>query len=208
MWVKICGITRLEDALYAARFRADAVGFVFADSPRRITPDQARSITGRLPEKPARVGVFVDSPLEEVVEITDYCGLDLVQLHGDEDPSYCEKLGGSAVKAIPVNGSFDLGRAEEYACDTLLLDAKSGSARGGTGRSFDWKKARLLDGGRRVIVAGGLSPDNVAEAVGIARPYGVDVSSGVEVGPGIKDPVLMYRFIEEARLADYALRGH
>lgn len=207
MWVKICGITRIEDAVSAARFGADAVGFVFADSPRRVTPSAAREITRGMPDGPARVGVFVDCPLEEVRAIVDYCGLDAVQLHGDEGYEYCAALGGHAIKALQVNGTLDIARATRYAqegaCEALLLDGFDSRKRGGTGRTFDWKMVRMIEGKPRVIIAGGLSPASVADAVKTARPYGVDVSSGIEIEPGVKDPVLMYRFIEKARKADY-----
>ncbi len=207
MWVKICGITRLEDAVEAARFGADAIGFVFAESPRWVSPDLARDISRRTPDGPAKVGVFVDSPVEEVLETVRYCGLDLVQLHGDEDEDYCAKLGDIAIKAIRVNGSVDVARARSYPCHALLFDGFDREKRGGTGKTFDWTVLRLLDDKRRIIVAGGLTPDNVGKAVKAARPYGVDVSSGIEKEPGIKNPVLMYRFIEKARRADYEVNG-
>ncbi len=211
MWVKICGITRLEDAVSAARFGADAVGFVFADSPRRLTPDAAREISRKMPDGPARVGVFVDSPLEEVRRIARHVRLDILQLHGSEDYEYCAALGGGAIKALRVNGTPDIARATRYAqkgaCAAILLDGFDPSRHGGTGRTFDWKRVKLLEGRPRLILAGGLEPDNVADAVKTARPYGVDVSSGVESSPGIKDPVRMYRFIEKARKADYKVSG-
>lgn len=207
MWVKICGITRIEDAVSAARFGADAVGFVFAESPRRVTPEVARAIGCEMPDGPARVGVFVDTPLDEVRAIMDHCGLDAAQLHGDEDYEYCSGLRGRAIKALRVNGTLDIARATRYAqegdCEALLLDGFDPGKRGGTGRSFDWKMVRLIEGKPRLIIAGGLGPDNVADAVKTARPYGVDCSSGIEIAPGVKDPVLMYRFIEKARKADY-----
>jgi phosphoribosylanthranilate isomerase len=207
MWVKICGITRIEDAVSAARFGADAVGFVFAESPRRVTPDEAQKICRDMPDGPARVGVFVDSPVEEVREISSYCGLDLVQLHGDEGHDYCSALGEKAIKALRVNGTLDIARATRYSqegdVEALLLDGFHPGKRGGTGSTFDWRMVRLIEGGPRLIIAGGLRPENVAELVKIARPYGVDASSGIEKAPGVKDPVLMYRFIENARKADY-----
>ncbi|MHB8896930.1 MAG: phosphoribosylanthranilate isomerase [Candidatus Geothermincolia bacterium] len=207
MWVKICGITRLEDAVSAARFGADAVGFVFAKSPRRVTPDAAREIAHEMPDGPAKVGVFVDCPLEEVIAIAEHVRLDMVQLHGDEGYEYCSALGGRAIKAMRVGGTIDIARATRYAqegaCDALLLDAFDPSRNGGTGRTFDWKMVKLIEGSPRVIIAGGLGPANVGEAVKMARPYGVDASSGIEKSPGVKDPVLMYKFIEKARKADY-----
>ena len=207
MWVKVCGITRLEDAVAAARFGADAVGFVFAESPRMVTPEEAGEISRRMPDGPAKVGVFVNSPVEDVNRVVRRCGLDLVQLHGDEDPAYCEELGGIAIKALRVDGALDVALAKQYHCHALLLDGYDRGRRGGTGKTFDWTTVRLLDGRRRVIVAGGLGPDNVGRAIEAARPYGVDASSGVESEPGRKDAVLMYRFIENARRADYEVNG-
>jgi phosphoribosylanthranilate isomerase len=213
MWIKICGITRLEDALSAARFGADAVGFVFADSPRRVSPVQARDIAGEMPGRPARVGVFVDSPPEEVLRIAEYCGLDLVQLHGNEDAEYCDALGDRAIKALRVAEKADLLKVRDYRCRAVLLDGyakttNSGNGNGGGGAGIDWKMLRVIKSGRPVIVAGGLQPGNVAAAVKETHPYGVDVSSGVESAPGIKDPVLMYEFIERARKADYEVNDN
>lgn len=213
MWIKICGITRLEDALSAARFGADAVGFVFADSPRRVSPVQARDIAREMPGRPARVGVFVDSPPEEVLRIAEYCGLDLVQLHGNEDTEYCDALGDRAIKALRVAEKADLLKVRDFRCRAVLLDgyaktANSGNGNGGGGAGIDWKMLRVIKSGRPVIVAGGLQPGNVAAAVKETHPYGVDVSSGVESAPGIKDPVLMYEFIERARKADYEVNDN
>jgi len=213
MWIKICGITRLEDALSAARFGADAVGFVFADSPRRVSPVQARDIAREMPGRPARVGVFVDSPPEEVLRIAEYCGLDLVQLHGNEDTEYCDALGDRAIKALRVAEKADLLKVRDYRCRAVLLDGyakttNSGNGNGGGGAGIDWKMLRVIKSGRPVIVAGGLQPGNVAAAVKETHPYGVDVSSGVESAPGIKDPVLMYEFIERARKADYEVNDN
>lgn len=211
MWVKVCGITRLEDAVSAARFGADAVGFVFTDSPREVSPEAAREISRAMPEGPARVGVFVDSPLDVVREIIEYCDLDAVQLHGDEGYEYCSSLEGKAIKALRVNGTLDIARATRYAqeggCKALLLDGFDPARRGGTGRTFDWKMVNLIEGSPKLIIAGGLGPDNVAKAVKAARPYGVDASSGLEASPGLKDPVLVYSFIESARKADYEVRN-
>lgn len=213
MWIKICGITRLEDALSAARFGADAVGFVFADSPRRVSPVQARDIAREMPGRPARVGVFVDSPPEEVLRIAEYCGLDLVQLHGNEDTEYCDALGDRAIKALRVAEKADLLKVRDYRCRAVLLDGyakttNGGNGNGGGGAGIDWKMLRVIKSGRPVIVAGGLQPGNVADAVKETHPYGVDVSSGVESAPGIKDPVLMYEFIERARKADYEVNDN
>jgi phosphoribosylanthranilate isomerase len=202
MWIKVCGITRLEDAVSAATFGADAVGFVFAESPRRVTPAEAREISRRMPRGPLRVGVFVDSPIEEVAETVELCGLDLVQLHGNESPEYCATLGDMAIKAIRVGSFADVMKARNYQCGAVLFDRLEPAQGNGAG-TFDWRLPHLLDGRKRVIVAGGLGPHNVADAVRTARPYGVDVSSGIERARGAKDAVLMYEFIQNARRADY-----
>jgi len=203
MWIKVCGITRIEDAISAATFGADAVGFVFAASPRRVTPEQVCEISSRMPSGLQKVGIFVDSPLDLVREVVECCGLDLVQLHGGESPEYCAALGDKAIKAIKVSRGTDVLRASHYQCRALLFDSRGRNGGGGTGQTFDWRLLHLLDDRKRVIVAGGLDPRNVARAVRLVRPYGVDVSSGVEREPGVKDPVLMYEFIQNARRADY-----
>ena len=193
MWVKICGITSLEDALTASTFGADAVGFVFADSPRRVTLETARSISLGMPAGPKRVGVFVDSPLEEVQETIRYCGLDLVQLHGTESPEYCSELRDKAIKAIRVRGTGSVAVSDPEGLKAAREDIM---------RLLRASPAVFGDR-TRAIIAGGLRPLNLAHAIDLARPYGVDVSSGVEVEPGRKDPVLMYEFIEKARKADF-----
>ena len=203
MWIKVCGITRIEDAISAATFGANAVGFVFAASPRRVTPEQVCEISSRMPPGPQKVGIFVDSPIDLVREVADCCGLDLVQLHGGESPDYCAALGDMAIKAIKVGRGTDVLRASRYRCGGLLFDSRGQAGRGGSGRTFDWRLLHLLDDRKRVIIAGGLDPGNVARAIRVAHPYGVDVSSGVEREPGVKDPVLMYEFIQNARRADY-----
>lgn len=206
MWVKICGITRLEDAVSAARFGADAVGFIFADSPRRVPEDVARDISMRMPAGPAKVGVFADAPFDEVKRVAGRLGLDMVQLHGDEGPEYCDALGDAAIKAVKVSGGLDVLEVNRYRCGLVLVEARNGR-RGGHGGGFDWRVLRMPHLRKSLVVAGGLSPENVAGVVKAARPYGVDVASGVESAPGVKDPVLMYRFIENARRADYEVRA-
>ncbi len=202
MWIKICGITRLEDAMAAYRFGADAIGFIFADSHRRVTPEHAREISHCMPHRISRVGVFVDSTPEEVRETVEYCDLDLVQLHGHEDEEYCASLGEHVIKAIRLNGNADLLQAGVYSGRTLLLDGYSSGGNGHEGEPYE-RLVRLLAPGRKLIIAGGLDPGNVAEAVSTLRPWGVDAASGVESSPGIKDHALMYNFIERARKAEY-----
>ncbi len=198
MWIKVCGITRLEDAVSAARFGADAVGFVFDGGDRSISPDEARDIARRMPAGPAKVGVFSGASASEVARTAEYCGLDLVQLRGGEDEEYCRELGDMVIKTVEVEDTLDVIRARRYPCRALVLDGY-GCA------SMDWKRVRALKPGHPVIISGELNPGNVGRAVKEVAPYGVDVCAGVESEPGVKDPVLMYRFIEKARKADYDL---
>lgn len=203
MWIKICGITTLEDAMAAYRFGADAIGFIFADSPRKVTPERAAEISRRMPRGISRVGVFVNSSAEEVQKTAEQCNLDLVQLHGDEDEEYCASLfmGDGAIKALRVNKETDVLQAWEFGNRPLLLD---GYCSGGNGAKKRYScLVALLRSTRNVIVAGGLDPGNVGGAVSALRPWGVDVASGVELSPGVKDHALMYRFIERARKANY-----
>ena len=197
--VKVCGITNLEDALAALDAGADMLGFNFyARSPRHVTPADARKIIGRLPAGVSRVGVFVNEPAPaEVERVAREAGLDAVQLHGDETPDYCRSLRDlTTIKALRVGADYDVESAAAYGTDAVLLDAYVAGARGGTGHTFDWTLATLTRGRvPRLFLAGGLNPDNVAEAVAAVRPYAVDVCSGVETSPGRKSPRLMRRFI-------------
>jgi phosphoribosylanthranilate isomerase len=176
---------------------ADALGFVFAESSRRISPEEARSITSQLPPFVAKVGVFVNSPLTHLRRIRDYCGLDAVQLHGEEDADYIQALGPGVIKALRLNGK-PLGELPKAA---LLLDAYDPKLRGGTGKICDWHAAKKLARSRLVILAGGLGPENVAQAIEQVKPYAVDVSSGVESEPGRKDHDKIASFIKSARNA-------
>jgi phosphoribosylanthranilate isomerase len=186
--VKICGITRVEDALYAAELGASAIGFVFwSGSPRFIEPGRAREIARALPPFVAPVGVFVDQPAGHVKDIASVVGLGAIQLHGNEDLGYARALGRRVIKAASVGTALSL--ADFWPSEvTLLLDAMDGERRGGTGQTVDWERAGLIAARRRVILAGGLRPENVADAVRRVRPFAVDVSSGVESAPGVKDP--------------------
>jgi len=197
MRIKICGITSLEDAKAVVHLGADALGFVFAESARRISPEEARSIVNQLPPFVAKVGVFVNAPLTHLRRIRDYCGLDAVQLHGEEDADYIQTLGPGVIKALRLNGK-PLG---ELPKSTLLVDAYDPKLRGGTGKQCDWQLASELAQSRLVILAGGLSPDNVAQAINKVNPYAVDVSSGVEREPGRKDHDKIASFINNARNA-------
>jgi phosphoribosylanthranilate isomerase len=205
-WVKVCGITNLEDALVAAEAGADALGFVFAPaSPRRVEPEEAAAIAARLPRGIKTVGVFVDAPAQEVLRVAQLCRLDLVQLHGQEGPEFCTALPVRAIKAFRVRGPETLAALAAYreAAWALLLDGYLPGQAGGTGRGFDHSLA--LEAKRffgKIIVAGGLSAESVAQTVQMVRPFGVDASSRLEISPGLKDHQLVRQFISEIRRAD------
>jgi phosphoribosylanthranilate isomerase len=200
--VKICGITNPKDARVAADAGADAVGFVFAESPRRVDAEKARRISIALPENVIRVGVFVDEEPAEVSRISREVGLDLAQLHGDEPPETVTALreaGVKVMKALRVKDVATLDALGEYEADLFLLDAYSARARGGTGERFDWGVAKSLRGRDNIVVSGGLGPENVREAVELFEPFGVDASSSLEDGPGRKNGELVRRFVLAAK---------
>lgn len=198
--IKICGITNLEDALTTVEAGADALGFVFFQgSPRNISPDAAAAIIRRLPPFVQTVGLFVNEEAETVNRIADHCGLDLVQLHGDETPEYCAAIRRRIIKAFRVKDASSLDAMADYPVAACLLDAWSPAARGGTGTTFNWDIAAKVAANQAIILAGGLTPDNVAEAIASVKPYAVDVSSGVESAPGKKDAGLVARFIRSCR---------
>lgn len=198
--VKICGITCLDDALMAAAAGADALGFVFHPaSPRHVTHEQAAAIIRHLPPFIQTVGLFVNEGSAIVNETADRCGLDIIQLHGEESPEYCAAVRRRVIKAFRIKDQSSLAALDDYRAVGCLLDAWSPAAHGGTGQSFNWEYAAQTAVDRAVVLAGGLNPDNVAEAVGIVRPYAVDVSSGVESSPGRKDAELVRQFISNAR---------
>jgi len=198
--VKICGITNLDDALLAVDAGADALGFVFyGASPRNVSPDQAAEIIRRLPPFLQTVGLFVNESAQTVNETAERCGLDIVQLHGEEPPEYCAAIRRRVLKALRVKDSSSLDTIKEYRVAAILLDAWSPKARGGTGETFNWDIAAAAATQGRIILAGGLTPENVADAIRQVRPYGVDVSSGVEAAPGKKDPIKVRKFISKAK---------
>jgi len=200
--IKICGLTHIDDALQACACGADALGLVFYEkSPRCVTREQARAIVAALPPFVTTVGLFVNEDPETVREIVDFCGLDVIQLHGDEGPDACFFPPRRVLKALRVRGAESLAGVERFAVAALLLDAWHPDSYGGTGQLGDWKLAARLAAERPVILAGGLNPQNVAEAIRQVRPYGVDVSSGVESSPGRKDPARVAAFIRNARAA-------
>ena len=198
--VKICGITCKEDALAAVEAGADALGFVFVEkSPRCVTPQKAAAIVRELPPFVQTVGLFVDEETDQINWAADFCGLDLVQLHGDEEPDDCVEINRRVIKAFRVRDAASLAGIGRYRVAGYLLDAWSPDAHGGTGRTFNWGLAESAGIAGRLILAGGLTPENVAEAVRIVAPYAVDVSSGVESAPGKKDPEKVREFIRRAK---------
>jgi phosphoribosylanthranilate isomerase len=202
VFVKICGITSEEDALLAVAMGADAVGFVFAPSPRQIAPQRAADIVKRLPAEIVTVGVFRDETRQRVVDIAHRARLRAVQLHGREtsaDSHWIRQRVPLVIMAFPA-GDPRLDDADDYAADVFLVD----SATPGSGEVFDWSLAEGAPQGRRVVLAGGLTPGNVGDAVRVVRPWGVDVSTGVEAAPGRKDARMMRAFIEAARAAEPA----
>lgn len=199
--IKICGITSAHDALAAVEAGTDALGFIFYQgSPRRVTRDQVKAIIRELPPLVAKVGVFVNPTEAEVrAAIAEY-GIDTLQFHGDEPPEFCRRFGLKVLKAFRVQNAESLRAASDFTSEAWLLDSYVPGQRGGTGAVFNWDLA--ADAARRhrwVILAGGLTPDNVADAVRRVRPYGLDVSSGVEISPGKKDPAKIRAFIAAAR---------
>lgn len=205
MKIKICGLRDAGHALLAAELGADLLGFVFADSPRRISPEQARRIIAELPSSVGKVGVFVNSDLAVINDIISYCGLDLAQLHGEETPEYCLAVQAPVIKAWRVTDKYSPAELEPYrdCVEMFLLDTYVKGTVGGTGRTFDWSVVRKAAGFGNIILAGGLTPENVALAIEDAAPYGVDVSSGVETD-GCKDAAKIEAFIKQARGIKYA----
>ncbi len=199
MFVKICGITNEDDALLAVAMGADAVGFVFAPSPRQIAAQVAFDIGRRLPPEILTVGVFRDELPARVVEVAHKAGVKAVQLHGRETAAQAIEIGKQIKWVIKAFGADDenLPRADQYGTDLILLDAPNP----GSGKVFDWSVAGDAPDSVRLILAGGLTPDNVGAAIQEVLPWGVDVSTGVEKEPGKKDPLAVMRFIENARAA-------
>ena len=211
LWVKICGNTSLEDARVAAEAGADAAGFVFARSPRRVTADQVAAIVPDLPSAIEKIGVFVDASAEEIAAAARTCGLTGVQLHSDagaDVPARLRAQFGSGLRILRVvHFGTDAARlTAEYASDAdvdaVLVDSRTAAAVGGTGVAFDWSEARrtvFRGGGARLVAAGGLTPENVREAIQTLLPWGVDVVSGVEASPGRKDADKVRAFVRNAR---------
>jgi phosphoribosylanthranilate isomerase len=189
MFVKICGITRVEDALAAAELGADAIGFIFwPGSPRFVDPYRARRIAAALPRLVRTVGVFVDQPADYIAGVANLVRLFAVQLHGDETPHAVAAVGRPAINSIKPGAN----RLEDWPSNvTLLLDAHDPVKKGGTGTPVDWNAAAAIAARRPMLLAGGLTPENIADAIACVRPFGVDVSSGVETSPGVKNHARM-----------------
>jgi phosphoribosylanthranilate isomerase len=219
IWIKICGNTSLGDALLAFEAGADAVGFVFAPSPRRVTAPEVAAIVPQLPATIEKIGVFVDAALEEIVSTVHTCGLTGVQLHFDAEPELPARLHeclGPNVRILRVV-HFSAETAEAHAeqiaeharnthVDAVLVDSRTALVAGGTGMTFDWAEARktIFENARslKLVAAGGLNPENVVEAIAALQPWGVDAVSGIEIAPGRKDPAKVREFVTHARNAD------
>ena len=203
MKVKICGMRRIDDALAAAELGADAVGFIFVpSSPRSIMPRDARTIIRALPPFVVPVGVFADMPYNEILDIIDQTGIGCVQLHGDEIPERLPRYPVPVYKAYRVDSRFDLEVLRRDKGSAYLLDTGVSGKLGGTGQTFDWEIAVRAKEYGRIILAGGLSPENIVEAVKFVRPYAVDVNSGVEESPGKKDRAKLKLLFERMRRID------
>ena len=201
--VKICGITNLADAQTAVAAGADMLGFVFYDqSPRYLTLPDAAEITRHLPPYILRVGLFVNADEPFIFSAVQACGLNLLQIHGDESPEFCTQFGMMTIKAFRISDASSLAALPQYATDAYLLDAHTPGIRGGTGHRFNWDLAvQAREFGKPIFLAGGLTPENVGEAVRKVRPFAVDVSSGVESSPGKKEPAKVQAFIANVRSA-------
>jgi phosphoribosylanthranilate isomerase len=208
--VKICGITNWADAQRAIESGADLLGFNFVvTSPRYVTPAKARRMVKRLPGNISAVGVFQNEKEAKVLEIAQSVGLDQLQLHGDESPAMVARLGRRllVIKALRVRKPFRAAQLTAFkSADAILLDAYSRKARGGTGKTFDWQIARRAKRHGRIFLAGGLTPENISEAIRAARPYGVDVCSGVESRPGKKDPRRMKSLLRAVKASERKAR--
>ena len=201
--IKICGITNMEDAEAAIEYGADALGFVFyKQSPRYIKPSLAKSIISKLPAFTHSVGLFVNETKEKIIHIASYCNFQIIQLHGNESPRFCLGFREKIIKAFRITDRSNLDVVDVYKVSAILLDAFVKDKPGGTGKTFDWKLAKeAKDKAPHIILSGGLNPNNIEEAIKLVKPYGIDVSSGVEKKYGIKDHKKMKDFIKIARSA-------
>lgn len=203
--IKVCGMRELTEVAHVVAAGVDAVGFIFVESsPRNIDPEKAREIVKSLPPFVDAVGVFVDTEAAEVNEIVNYCGLTMVQLHGQESPEYCGEINCRVMKAFrvgPDSKAEDLAPYQGKVC-AFLLDTYSEKMAGGTGRVFDWKLIKKISPPGPIVLAGGLTPENVGEAIRQVRPFGVDLNSGVEFEPGRKDPDKVEQAVAQVAAAD------
>ena len=199
--VKICGITNAADASAAVELGTNALGFIFADSPRQMTPQKVRTIVRMIPPFVKTVGVFVNETATTIRDVRQYCGLDLVQLHGDESPAFCDELMPYVIKSLRIkdDSCLQTSRAYQGKVRALLLDTWAREKVGGTGKTFDWQLAiKIKEIGIPIILAGGLRPSNINSAIQTVNPYAVDINSGIEEYPGKKNPALM-KAVMEAR---------
>jgi phosphoribosylanthranilate isomerase len=198
MEIKICGITNMDDAVMAFAYGADALGFIFYEkSPRYLTPETARRIAYDLPDDISKVGVFVNHDIHAVREIYEFCGLDMIQLHGDESPDYCREIPQSIlIKAISPRKEEDLSIASNYCARAIMIDARESGLYGGTGKKSNWDLATKLKEMHLLVLSGGLNVGNILQAIRRVSPHAVDVNSGVEISPGKKDPRKVQSMIE------------
>lgn len=198
--IKICGITHLKDALTAVDAGADALGFIFVpDTPRFVNSDQVAAIVAELPPFVTTVGIFANKDAAKIKTIADQCRLDAVQLHADVTPEFCRNLDKKVIKVVRVKDESSLSILSDYDVNAFLLDTYVEGKMGGTGKVFDWNLALRAKHYGRIIVAGGLKPDNVVQAVRRVKPYGVDVGSGVESEPGRKDSDKIRKFVDAVK---------
>ena len=202
--VKICGITNIHDALHVADCGADALGFIYyPKSPRYVAPEVARKIIEELPPGITKVGVFVNHDAGEIRELMEFCGLDMVQLHGDESPAYCRQFPAlTLIKALSLRVAHDLVKLRDYPVKAVLIDAYDPGLYGGTGKKADWELAIKVKETHLLILSGGLNVNNVRQAIEAVLPLAVDINSGVEASPGKKDPEMVRRIIEIVRQTD------
>jgi len=205
-WIKICGITNIEDALDAISLGVDALGFIFAPSSRRVKPEAVQKIIHALPRTLLKVGVFVNEEWKEVQQVAKYCSLNAFQFNGKESPEYCQKFFHPVFKALHMKGLESLKDIGKYDGISILLDTYSPAQAGGTGNPFPWEIALIAKEKRDFILSGGLRPLNVREAIKKVKPWGVDVCSGVEMNPGKKDLSKMIDFVKEVKKADETAR--
>jgi phosphoribosylanthranilate isomerase len=204
--IKICGITNEEDALYAAGCGAAALGFIFyPPSPRYVKPEDARKIVSVLPDELVKVGVFVNENVAEIKRVMEYCGLDMIQLHGDESPEFCREFPAfQIIKAVELKNDDDLNHAYSYDVAAILVDSRHAGLYGGTGRKANWKLACRTKNKKPLILSGGLNEENIAEALQTVTPAALDINSGVESEPGKKDHAKLARIFDIIRAVDIA----